>query len=541
MGVSRFVLCALLFIPGGVIVSEAWADGPTKDLLNLTRPLQNRVTPSGGAEGQVTAAPSADAAAPGLVITVQAGEAAYPGVNIKPEGKAWDLSALGHVEARVVNTGAKASLFALRVDNEGDWHDAPWNTEQIYLKPGDRGTVTVIFGHQYGHKPGYALKPNAVVNILLFSDKTNALKSFRVESLVAGGPAGEKPPVDPASIRIQPKDGVLFGPGVSIDAAKQVETAGAKASVVAGADSRQSLDVVFPDAKGEQSVSLKPPVGRWDLTLATEVRVKLKNTGTTPLVPSVQVASNGGPTDLVAAASLAPGSEREIAVSFIPAVPGKGVPVPKAGYFGTEPGTGTRFTSDAASAVRIIVRHDGEAAVRVESVTAAAPPAVVPAWLGERPPVEGQWVKTFDDEFDGATIDQTKWNIYGPNYWDRASHWSKDNLILGGGAAKLRFEKKRGFHNDNPDANPQNLTGLKQSDYACGYLDTYGKWVQRYGYFEARVKLPRAPGLWPTFWMMPDRGPTAGTQGQRSDTGNGAMELDPKQAYCPEREVGQGA
>ena len=120
----------------------------------------------------------------------------------------------------------------------------------------------------------------------------------------------------------------------------------------------------------------------------------------------------------------------------------------------------------------------------------------------------------------------SKWNIYGPNYWDRASHWTKDNLILGGGVVTLRFEKKRGYHNDDPEATPKNLTGLKQSDYACGYLDTYGKWVQRYGYFEARVKLPRAPGLWPTFWMMPDRGPAAGNQGQRSDTGNGAMELD---------------
>jgi beta-glucanase (GH16 family) len=91
--------------------------------------------------------------------------------------------------------------------------------------------------------------------------------------------------------------------------------------------------------------------------------------------------------------------------------------------------------------------------------------------------------------------------------------------------ANLRFEKKRGFHNDNSDPNvgPQNLTGQKQSDYACGFLDTWGKWVQRYGYFESRVKLPRARGLWPTFWMVPDRG---GEKHGGSDTGHGAMEMD---------------
>ena len=179
-------------------------------------------------------------------------------------------------------------------------------------------------------------------------------------------------------------------------------------------------------------------------------------------------------------------------------------------------------------AVKITAKHDGEAKLLIESITAAAPPAVVPDWLGKRPPVEGEWVKTFDENFDGPTIDPTKWNIYGPNYWDRASHWSKDNLILDRGVARFHFEKKRGFHNDNPDpkVKPQNLTGQNESDYACGYLDTYGKWVQRYGYFEARVKLPRVPGLWPTFWMMPDRGEAAGPQGKRADTGNGGMELD---------------
>jgi len=50
--------------------------------------------------------------------------------------------------------------------------------------------------------------------------------------------------------------------------------------------------------------------------------------------------------------------------------------------------------------------------------------------------------------------------------------------------------------------------------------------VQRYGYFEARVKLPTAPGLWPTFWLMPDRGAAAGPQWKRQDTADGGMEFD---------------
>lgn len=82
----------------------------------------------------------------------------------------------------------------------------------------------------------------------------------------------------------------------------------------------------------------------------------------------------------------------------------------------------------------------------------------------------------------------------------------------------MRYEKKTGPQNDDPTQ--------KSSAYASGLLETYGKWTQRYGYFEARMKLPTAPGLWPAFWMMPDRGAAAGAQGKRQDTANGGMEFD---------------
>jgi len=462
-----------------------------------------------------------------LAVTIKPGPADYPGVAVRPEGQAWDLSAFGHVEARIVNTGARKLGLNLRVDNAGDWRANPWNTEQIYLEPGAAGTVSVIFGYAYGRKPGYALKPGAVTNILLFTTKTNEQLSFRVESLVAAGPAGEKPPVDPNTVRVKPKDGVILGAGVSVDAAKQIEAKGTQVSLVK-TDERPVLRVVFPAAKGEQWAALKPEIGRWNLCDACEVRVKVKNDGQTPVTPSIQVLSNGGPTDAVAAAApLVPGAEAEIVVPFAAAVPGKGVPVTKPGFYGLQKGTGTAFTSDAAAAIRVSAKQEGEAVLLVQAILADAPPAQIPEGLGKRPPVEGDWVKTFDEEFEGTEVDQTKWNIYGPNWWDKASHWSKDNLIVGGGLAKLHFEKKRGFHNDNPNPKEKlTLSGLNESDYACGYLDTYGKWVQRYGYFEARVKLPTAPGLWPTFWMMPDRGVGAGPHWKRSDTGNGAMEFD---------------
>jgi beta-glucanase (GH16 family) len=31
-------------------------------------------------------------------------------------------------------------------------------------------------------------------------------------------------------------------------------------------------------------------------------------------------------------------------------------------------------------------------------------------------------------------------------------------------------------------------------------IDTKTTWTQKYGYFEARIKVPKGPGLWPAFW-----------------------------------------
>ena len=63
--------------------------GPAKALIDLTAPcVEKRFVPSGA---QVTVAPSADAAAPGIDVSIAPGPAGYPGVNLKPDTP-WDLS-----------------------------------------------------------------------------------------------------------------------------------------------------------------------------------------------------------------------------------------------------------------------------------------------------------------------------------------------------------------------------------------------------------------------------------------------------------------
>lgn len=52
------------------------------------------------------------------------------------------------------------------------------------------------------------------------------------------------------------------------------------------------------------------------------------------------------------------------------------------------------------------------------------------------------------------------------------------------------------------------ITANKKADgsYASARIKTLGKYSQKYGRFEARIQIPRGPGLLPAFWMMGDKG-----------------------------------
>ena len=462
----------------------------------------------------------------GITVNIAGGAEQYPGFFIKPEtGSPWDLTPWGRIEAKITNLGADSLQLSMRVDNKPDGSSN--NCEGINLKPGESKILKVVFGYTYGFKPGFELNPGSIKDILFFSGKKATARSFRIEDLQATGSAGEKPPINASTLRVQPENGVLLGAGIKIDADKQLEAkGGAKAALTADG----SLQVDFAGGPKSESVFFKPALGSWELTNAAQVRLKIKNTGHTPVTPSARLASKGGDSDLITASiPIPPGGETVLTLPFTAAVSPVVPTDPKQEVFSKgswsennwEPtkGTGTKFTSDWTRGVVILAdKTPGEKRLLITAIDANAPLPEMPAWIGQRPPVPGDWVKTLDENFDGGSIDLHRWNIYTDNYWDKRTHFAKDNAIVRDGKLTLHFEKKTGHHNDDPAG--------KQTDYACGYADTYGKWRQLYGYFEARVKLPKAPGLWPAFWLMPDRGPDAGPQWKRSNTAKGGMEFD---------------
>ena len=480
---SELLVCRLkgvVFAFALAAVAGVWADSAIapKFLWSASEPGSANVTCDNGVTWKAEGGRFAVEFAPG--------EAQWPGFAIASKSGAWDLGVWGHVEMTLTNPGAKPLSVGLRVDNPGDWKKSPWNSENVYLNPGETKIGKVIFGYQYGFKKGYQLDPSKVSQVKVFlNGKSGEPRRLIVGDVSAAGASGEKPPVDPAHVVVKPKDGVIPGTPVKVDAA------------------------------GGKSVQLKPASGYWNLGAWLKVVATVKNTGSASVTPRVTVNANGENISGVAAKALKSGETAKIEIPFVPAKPWYA----KGDDKGVKPVGGTKFESHRVKGFDFS-SVEGAGKYEVLSVKAEKVVATLPAWLGKRPPVEGKWTQTLAEEFNDGKLNEKVWSPYAENYWDKRTHFSKDNLIFKDGKCYIHYEKKTGPLNDDPSRN-------KTTDYACGILNSFDHWTQLYGYFEARMKLPTKPGLWPAFWTMPDRGRAAGPeQWKRSDTHNGGMEFD---------------
>jgi beta-glucanase (GH16 family) len=100
---------------------------------------------------------------------------------------------------------------------------------------------------------------------------------------------------------------------------------------------------------------------------------------------------------------------------------------------------------------------------------------------------------TWRDEFGGEAPDGAKWGLHGGSgvIERRDGYWALELARVEGG--KLHI----------PSAYAEEgMAGGPAGYYSLG-IDTSGRFGQKFGYFEARCKLPKGQGLWSAFWMMP--------------------------------------
>lgn len=97
-----------------------------------------------------------------------------------------------------------------------------------------------------------------------------------------------------------------------------------------------------------------------------------------------------------------------------------------------------------------------------------------------------QFHLTFEDNFDGNAVDESKWfnarlDVRKGGIWNPSMvHVQDGNLTI-----ECKYLED----------------GLRGPGYYTARIDTTGKYEQTYGYFECRAKLPAAQGLWSAFWL----------------------------------------
>ena len=124
-------------------------------------------------------------------------------------------------------------------------------------------------------------------------------------------------------------------------------------------------------------------------------------------------------------------------------------------------------------------------------------------------PLEGaDWELAWSDEFDGDSLDRTKWapevSCWGGGNAERQCYTDRpENIAVEGGMLLLKARKER----FSGPARPPEIAEKRNPDilqfYTSGKVRTRGLHAWRYGRIEIRAKVPPGQGAWPAVWMMP--------------------------------------
>jgi beta-glucanase (GH16 family) len=115
----------------------------------------------------------------------------------------------------------------------------------------------------------------------------------------------------------------------------------------------------------------------------------------------------------------------------------------------------------------------------------------------------------WSDEFhgsNGSEVDGSKWN-YDVGGGERG--WGNNELeYYTSGTENAAIQSDMLVITASSDGASKYRCFYGPCKFTSARLTTSHKFVQRYGRFEARIKIPRGHGMWPAFWMLGQDFPT---------------------------------
>ena len=144
-----------------------------------------------------------------------------------------------------------------------------------------------------------------------------------------------------------------------------------------------------------------------------------------------------------------------------------------------------------------------------------------------------KWKLVWSDEFDGDTLDRSKWGFRLGLMQTRHETYTTEGVSVHDGCLHIELVEKDGQYYSaqlqtgaNYMDNPPGDNGYEKFNWPVAPFEEQ-RFLKKYGYFECRCKLQRQPGWWSAFWLQ---SPIIGCC---ADPGIAGVEIDVMESFEP--------
>lgn len=293
-------------------------------------------------------------------------------------------------------------------------------------------------------------------------------------------------------------------PGYTGNYAARVTNTGAKNLTVALNDKVNTVATTVKGQRYTATVWIRPSAAKQSVAIRlmeyagssykgqAQGKAYLTTTGWKKLTVSYVAATDGATLDLnILNWQLKPAAYFDIDDISLPLPgPAAAAPAPAPAPTTAKPTpTSESPTPEQTTAAPVVSTPAPEVTTPVAEPTTPKPDPTTPEPSG--------WALSFSDEFDGDSIDSTKWNVRNnAANSNEQSYLLARNVTVGDGALQVT-------------ARAESVGG---KSFTSGYVDSIGKFSQRYGLWKVRAKLNTpvgsSQGMWPCpLWLRGDTSP----------------------------------